>query len=255
MTTPNMGLDLPVVSTTPGPQWATKNNAALEVIDEHDHSSGKGAAIPSTAIEWTDDTDVGAVVLFDVGALALAPKNTPPDYTSVLYVDSDGELHFIDGAGNDLKATLAGVLNIPADGIKGTYATDVAVPGLNYSTTDKRYVFTKDAVGNLAQVRLGSLMVGYLAVSANTVITNTDGLHTLGVNTGANVTITLPAAIANFGRQITIKDATGTAATHNITVARTGADTIDGATSATISTNRGVLRLIGDAGANQWLVV
>ena len=46
----NMGLDLPNVSTAPGPQWATDLNSALTSIDQHDHGPGNGVPIPSVGI-------------------------------------------------------------------------------------------------------------------------------------------------------------------------------------------------------------
>jgi hypothetical protein len=50
MPTPNMNLDLPVVSTTLGPEWASLLTAALELVDAHDHSSGKGSKITPAGI-------------------------------------------------------------------------------------------------------------------------------------------------------------------------------------------------------------
>lgn len=49
-TTPNMNLDLPVVSSTAGPEWATKNNTALSTVDRHDHTPGKGVQVPAAGI-------------------------------------------------------------------------------------------------------------------------------------------------------------------------------------------------------------
>lgn len=65
-------------------------------------------------------------------------------------------------------------------------------------------------------------------------------------------TLTLPAASAVCW--LIIKDEGGTAATRNITINRAGADTIQGATSITISTNRGQRVLYSD-GAGVWHIV
>lgn len=57
-------------------------------------------------------------------------------------------------------------------------------------------------------------------------------------------TITLPGSATAFaGFLLIIKDEAGGAGTHNITINRSGSDTIDGATSVAISTNYGAVRL------------
>ena len=74
------------------------------------------------------------------------------------------------------------------------------------------------------------------------------------VTTSTACTITLPAlSSVNRGKVYVIKDESGLAATHNITLARTGADTIDGATSKTISAAYGSLKVV--ATATGWSMV
>lgn len=68
----------------------------------------------------------------------------------------------------------------------------------------------------------------------------------------SGVTITLPSATGT-GRVILIKDVGGSAGTTNITINASGGQVIDGATSATISTNYGSMRLID--GANNFYYI
>jgi len=76
----------------------------------------------------------------------------------------------------------------------------------------------------------------------------------LGVDTSSARTINLLAASsAGAGRMVVIKDETGSANTHNITVNRAGTDTIDGATSKTINAAYGLLRLISTGSG--WAVI
>jgi len=71
--------------------------------------------------------------------------------------------------------------------------------------------------------------------------------------TGGAFTVTLPAVTAgNGGMQITVKNTSSSANT--ITIARAGADTIDGATTATISAAYGKLTLESD-GTSEWMIV
>ena len=68
----------------------------------------------------------------------------------------------------------------------------------------------------------------------------------LSVNTGTAITVQLPNAPAT-GRIFTVKDATGTAATNNITVTTVGGVvTIDGATSLVFNQNYGSASFIFD---------
>lgn len=71
------------------------------------------------------------------------------------------------------------------------------------------------------------------AKTADYTLTATDGTITVDATAG-NVTITLPAASASVGQLYRIKriDASG----NTVTIARVGADTIDGATSVALTT-------------------
>ena len=73
------------------------------------------------------------------------------------------------------------------------------------------------------------------------------------VNTGAAVMVTLPAVALNAF--VIVKDSTGTASTHNITIARTGAVAIDGTTADKVcSTNNGEWWFVCD-GSNWFTIV
>ena len=72
-------------------------------------------------------------------------------------------------------------------------------------------------------------------------------------DTTAARTVTLPAVSGNTGRVVVIKDATGAAATNNITVDGNAAETIDGAATYAINTNYGSVTLVADVGG--WYVV
>jgi len=74
-------------------------------------------------------------------------------------------------------------------------------------------------------------------------------------STAAARTITLPLANAvPAGWQTTVKDESGGALTNNITIARAGADTIDGATSNVINLNYGSRTVYSD-GVSKWFII
>jgi len=88
---------------------------------------------------------------------------------------------------------------------------------------------------------------------ADATITTGVSIHEITASLTAARTKTLPAANAvPAGHVLMIKDASGSAGTNNIIVARAGSDTIDGANSVNISANYGVLRLYSN-GNNAWL--
>lgn len=66
-------------------------------------------------------------------------------------------------------------------------------------------------------------------------------------------TVTLPSADdLQDGDELVIKDESGAAGTHTITISRSGSDTIDGGTSTSISSNYGTVRLIKRGAASWW---
>jgi hypothetical protein len=81
--------------------------------------------------------------------------------------------------------------------------------------------------------------------------TTTSDLMIFTDSTSNTVAITLPAPSA--GRLIYVKDKTGKAATHNVTISQHSAETIDGASSLTLSKNYDAVLLISD-GTN-WAII
>jgi hypothetical protein len=66
-------------------------------------------------------------------------------------------------------------------------------------------------------------------------------------------TVNLPALTSvKTGTRVIVKDSSGTAAGGTITITPNGTDTIDGAATATITTNYGVVRLFATGSAGRW---
>ena len=87
--------------------------------------------------------------------------------------------------------------------------------------------------------------------SPYSVSTSTDYL--LIQTSGGVVRVVLPlASVMGSGRRFMIKDATGNAATNNITIAVSGTDTIDGASSFVVDVNFASVSVLSD-GSN-WFV-
>jgi hypothetical protein len=91
----------------------------------------------------------------------------------------------------------------------------------------------------------GSQSVQRTAVSADYLVT--DGDYYVGVtDTAARRAIRLPSASGRTGRVYVIKDESGRAKAHPISVKAQPGETVDGVEAMTIDTNHGVLRVISD---------
>lgn len=217
-TTPLMDLVLPTPTVTLGPEYAVENNDAFEVIDGHDHTSGKGKPVPTSGLDINADLNFNeskAYALlstqFDDQSAALSGAlNAGSVYTV------NGNLYFTNGSGTAVQLTDGGSpITVPS-----------SASSFEYTTT----------AGDLT-------------------IAPSDTFVAISVDTTASRTITLPlAAAVAAGRIYNIKDGNGLALTNPITIARQGSDTIDEATSLTMSSGDGSVMLIGN-GVNTWEVI
>lgn len=207
-----MNLDLPTVSVTLGPEWADQVNAAFEVIDEHDHSSGKGVKVKVAGIDINANLDFQNHKAYDLFSTQYEPVTTA--LTGATNANSisvyAGDLYYTNGAGNSVQITAGGSV--------------VTTPG---------------ALEN----------VDVVPVNSDLIIGPADPYVFLQVDTTSARTITLPLASAvSEGRIYIIKDSSGMANTNPITVAASGSDLIDGAASVTIESNYESVWFVGDSG-------
>ena len=231
-TTTFMSLVLPTPGEQLGPTWATNINTALSVIDDHDHSSGKGRQIGVAGITIDGNLDfkpgTTAYAVTNPSFLSLTQQTTAYAATNALRLyaaTSNGELYWNDNNGNQVPITAGGVIN----------ASGVQANRFALNTTP----FT--GAGPHA-------------------ITESDGFSVYLVDTStAAATVTLPDVGSTPGRFFQIKDSSGDAATNNITVnvKTTASETIDedGTTSYVISSNHGSVTLISRGNSSNWYVV
>lgn len=234
-TTTNMVLDLPDVSTTPGPEWASDLNIALTAVDAHDHTTNKGVPVPTAGININADLPLNSNDLTEVRSVNYdnqsAVFSSSSDNRST-YVRS-GELYFRDNSGNNVQITASGSVNVSgSNGIGGDYG-GANPASVFYTDASDLYSFTTDpgVFGNLKYRALeltGKLVLPITNVAGNPTITNgaSDAYMVAMVNTGAARTITLPDP-ATEKRVLIIKDYIGTAHTNPITIARNGSEEID----------------------------
>lgn len=217
MATTFMNLSLPTPTVTLGPEWANALNTAIETIDAHDHTSDKGARIPTAGLNINGNLDFNQYKIFNFKQTQYA-NNTilvdGADNAGSVYM-KDGNLYFTNSSGIAVQITSGGAI--------------VSSPGAaqTFEVTD---------------------------VSSNLSILNTDTFVFLRVDTTASRTITLPLANSvSSGRIYIIKDISGQAYTNPITVNVSGADTIDGQSSIVVNSDFGSAMIVSN-GLTAWNV-
>jgi len=219
MATPNMNLTLPTVSTTLGPAWATLLNDALEVVDAHDHTSGKGLPILTAALNINADLPMNGYRTINHLAVQLVSGGSPLSGLSNINSlnASAGNLYWTNSAGVAVQLT-SGSATVPA--VVQSLSYFATASNWNIQASDTRVVFATAAT-----------------------IPSTIELP--------------PAATVGAGRLYVVKDRLGNAGTNNITVlanTSTPTDNIDGASSRVLSTNYSSLTVISD-GVDRWSVI
>ena len=106
-TTINMNMILPDVSVTPGPEWASELNEALQVVDTHDHSDGFGKKVTPAGIDINMSLDVNEQSLLNVQKVSLVnqddPLNGVENACSVSF--SDGNFYITNSGGVAVQVT------------------------------------------------------------------------------------------------------------------------------------------------------
>lgn len=218
--TPLMNLDLPTVGPggTAGPQWATKINAALTLLDSHDHTTGKGVKITPAGLNINSDLAIGTSDapknLTSVKSLRFVSQSAvlaSGDDKSCFYV-VDGDLYYNNSSGAAIQLTDDSGINLSSVGsIGGDYST-TAGASVTYNDTSKLYLF-KQTAAITADLAGGSVFI-YENVAS--------GKYTkLKVPTGlsSNIDLTLPAALPLSTLPVTLTSA-GVLATGQIATAQ-----------------------------------
>ena len=142
-----MNLTLPTPDVTIGPTWATQLNTALTSIDAHDHSSGKGTQVPTSGININSNLSFNSAYgITNATEIVFTSLTSNSATLNSVYVKS-GDLYFNDSAGNAVRLTAAGSINVSSvGGIGGDYTTTAA--SLTYTDASLKYTFKDSAAAN-----------------------------------------------------------------------------------------------------------
>lgn len=143
MPTPNMGLTVPVVQGTVGPQYASQINDDLSTIDSHNHTAGRGSRVPTAGLEIDADVDFNGNRLTDVKSMRLADQPDLGDEgggNNALFA-SDGNLYFNNGDALSVQVTDgSGIAATGIGGFGGDYVA--AAAKAIYDSVTGTYTFT-----------------------------------------------------------------------------------------------------------------
>jgi hypothetical protein len=152
---PNMNLPVPGVGTESGPTYATDINNSLTLVDQHDHSPGKGVQITPAGLNINTALTLNNNPLTNIKSLTFTAQ-TSNSTLQTLYVAPGTEtpltndLWFTDGNGNNVQITSNGQVN----------ATAASIPGESYASGTFTWTQAQDSLPTTpANFSIGSVIL------------------------------------------------------------------------------------------------
>lgn len=159
---PNMGLNIPVVSTTTGPQYAQDVNSSLSKLDAHNHTSGQGVQVPSAGININANLPMNNHGLLNASIINLASQALPPA-SGTVYRNND-DLYYVDGTGANVRITQGGAVAV--SGAVGFSGLPFGTASASYNNLTQTFIF-QSATNTSANVDCGSVILREVVSSAN----------------------------------------------------------------------------------------
>jgi hypothetical protein len=138
-TTDNMGLVLPVVGSTIGPTWASQLNSALEIVDAHDHTSGKGKSITTAALNINADVSFNGNSATNLSAARFSSEASTLVLASTVYCVGN-DLYYNNASGTPIQITTGVNVNAGAGSISGLPNGSA---GVNYNISTTSFEFNQ----------------------------------------------------------------------------------------------------------------
>lgn len=199
MTTPAMGLTLPVVGVTPGATAGTNIVDNFNIIDVHDHSSGKGVQVPAAGLNINAALSFGNQKAFNMSFLQLTSQVASPvgsnDRPNVHVLN--GDLYYTNASGTAVQITNAGSISGTSGSIGGLASPASAQFATNtFSWKADATTFAKQSFSDLQIYPFNSGATNFLTLKVtNSVTTYTVTLpdappastQPLGMTSGGNI--------------------------------------------------------------------
>ncbi len=241
MPTTNLGMTLPTEDGSSG-VWDTLLIACLNLIDSHDHSSGKGVTVKTAGISINADLPFGGFAATGMKAIDFTPvaEASVSALAAALFVsDDDDDLYFRTVGGVNVKI------------ISGTSLNAALLAGFtgDYGAGDEQAEYTSGT--SIYDFRKDDTTRAFLDTSDIRLFEGTSGVSTAvklksPASLAGSYTMTMPAALPGSTSLVMLSAAglLSTSLTPTLTtLATTGAATLNSAvvtTSATVGTTLAV---------------
>jgi len=222
----NMALILPTEASDTG-VWGSLINAALGLVDQHDHSPGKGVKVPlATAATVTADVPWSSGGSFfsitNLKAVDFQPQATSAvtAYAGALFMNSaNNELTWRSSGGNNVQLTSGSTLNISGvGGIGGDYISVAALA--DYTDASDTYAFRQQlgaGVRQYARVAHGDLDLFEYKPQPTAGVPTTRVRHKSPASLAASYDLTWLAALPASAQLMQVDNAGAITATNTIT--------------------------------------
>jgi hypothetical protein len=148
-----MQLTLPEVLVTSGPQYATQINSALDVVDAHDHSTGKGVRITPSGLNINADLSFGNNQATGLKAVVLQAQSAVASLGALYNIG--GNLFYRDGGNNAIQLTSGGTLNVSSVGA----ITGLTSPAsASFVSLNSSFVFQSNAT-TYGKLEIGDVLI------------------------------------------------------------------------------------------------
>lgn len=152
---PNLQIDMKRISIASGADQASYINAGLEVLDDHDHTEGKGTRITPEGFLINDDFNMNGHYIINSGGITFTDRDD--NFTSQGWFVKSGNFYIRDGLGNIIQLTEGNdFIGLDEDIIGGDYDESEAI--VSYSSATGTYSF-KSSVNYWADIKCGKLIL------------------------------------------------------------------------------------------------
>jgi hypothetical protein len=226
-----MGLTLPTRGPSGAGVWDDSIDADLGLIDAHDHSTGKGTAVPTSGININADLTFGSLYApIGLHRITFASIVALSSSNKSLFVNAaDNELYWRSNAGTNVKLTSGNALNVAAftGGIGGDYTAVAAA--VAFDDAGDRYTFKQNAGVGWARLASGDVRLFETGTSDTVFV----GLAAPAALAGS-YTLTMPLAVPGSTSLVQM-DSAGV-----LTASNTVANAVTLSSSLSVGTTLGV---------------
>lgn len=191
----NMNLPIPTVGQSPGPSYASDINAALTLVDSHNHSAGQGVQINPSGININSDLPFNGNNLITARSIRFSAQASPLSNASDLgcLYESGVDLYYNDGNGNQVRITQSGGVA----GSPGSIANLTSPASATYVSANETFVW-QSAASTPANLDAGSVIF-------RNVTANSNGITLSAPNSlASNYALILPAALPPAQQFVTL---------------------------------------------------